>query len=266
VSAASVLLLGAVVVLVAALADAAALALMLPGALGRLAAATAANAAAGAIAWMEDAITASGAIAGAALGIVIYLGAGWEGWTMLAATFACAVITSNIGAARKRVLGVEEPNQGRRGARHAIANCAVAAGCAAAAIVSPHQMQAWSALVAALAAAGADTAASEIGKARAGRTVLVTTWRDVAPGTNGGVSVAGSVANVAAACALVVIAASLGLVGMGRIPALVAAALAGSLADSITGATLERRGIVDNDATNVINTAVAAGAAIYLSS
>jgi uncharacterized protein (TIGR00297 family) len=266
VSAANVVLLAVFALILSAFVDRAALGTMLPGAFGRLLPALLLNAAAAAVALLERTLTRSGAFAGGLLGTLIYLGAGWEGWTMLAATFACAIVSSQIGLDRKAARGVEQPDRGRRSARHAVANCGVAAGCAVLAVASPHQQPAWIALVSALAAAGADTVASEVGKARAGRTVLVTTWRDVAPGTDGGVSAAGSAANVAAAAALTGLGAAVGLIGAADVPAVTVAALLGSFADSLVGATLEQRGIVDNETTNFLNTAVAAVAAVYLSS
>ena len=62
-SAASILLLGALVLVLGFVADASAMKVMLPGAFARLAPAMLANVAAGAVAWMERAITTSGAIA-----------------------------------------------------------------------------------------------------------------------------------------------------------------------------------------------------------
>jgi uncharacterized protein (TIGR00297 family) len=209
------------------------------------------------VAYLEGAVTRSGVYAGAAIGIAVYLGAGWEGWVMLLATFAAAVVTSKVGWQRKKALGIEEDREGRRGAGNALANCLVAAVAAIVAITSPYQAAAWLALVSALTAGAADTVASEIGKAWGRRTFLVVGFRPVPPGTSGAISLEGTIANVVAAFALAALGAALGLIPTFAIPHVVVGALAGSFVESALGATLEKPGILNNDLLNFIGTAVA---------
>jgi uncharacterized protein (TIGR00297 family) len=242
---------------ICSLMDAASASAMLPGVIGRLLPAVLVNAGFATVAFLEGAVTWSGVIAGGALGMAVYLGAGWEGWVMLLATFASAVITSKVGWTRKRALGIEEEREGRRGAGNALANCLVGAVAAILAITSPYQAAAWLALVTALTSGAADTVASEIGKAWGRRTVLVVGFRPVPPGTSGAISLEGTVANVVAAIALATLGAALGLIATSTIPVVVAGALAGSFVESVLGATLESRGILNNDLLNFINTVVA---------
>ena len=252
------------VLLVVGLADASSIAVMMPAAIGRLPPALLVNGGAAAIAYLEGALTRSGALVGAALGVTIYLGAGWEGWLMVFATFACALAASNAGWARKSALGIAEEHRGRRGAPNAVANCGSAAVAALVAITSPHQAAAWLALVAALSAAGADTVASEIGKAWGRKAFLVVGFRPVPPGTSGAVSLEGTAANVAAAAGLGGFGAALGLVPASAVPLVIVSALVGSLVESMLGATLEPRGILDTHELNLINTAIAAAACLSL--
>lgn len=255
---ATTLLASGTLLVVACLADAATSALMAPAVLDRLVPALLFNSGAALAAYLEGAIDTSGAVAGASLGTTIYVGGGWEAWTILVAMFVCAVAASNAGFERKQALGIAQERGGRRSGRHALANCGAAAAAAIAAVTSPYQGAAWLVLVTALAAAGADTAASEIGKARGGRTYLILGFRPVAPGTSGGISVAGSAANVSAAAALALLGAAVGLIGVAAVPMVTIASLTGSAAESLLGATLEPRGIVNNDLLNYINTVVAA--------
>lgn len=117
--------------------------------------------------------------------------------------------------------------------------------------------------LAALAEAAADTVSSELGKALGDRPRMITTLRTVAPGTDGALSLAGTLAGVLAAGTV----SAAGTAAVGGRPAMfgisAAAGIFGLLFDSVLGATLERRGMLNNDAVNFLSTlsaAVVAGA------
>ena len=95
----------------------------------------------------------------------IYASLGWQGWALLLLTFIAASVASRLGLRRKMLLGIAEERGGRRGAGNAIANTGVAAIAAVLALAAPSADAARLAFVAALAAGGSDTIASEIGKA-----------------------------------------------------------------------------------------------------
>jgi uncharacterized protein (TIGR00297 family) len=209
-------------------------------------------------------VTISGAVCGALLGITIVLSVGWGGWILLLATFGAAVLTSRIGWRQKTQLGIAEERGGRRGGGNAFANTGVAAAAAALASLSYAERPAMIAFVAALAAGGSDTVASEIGKAWGKRTFLVPTLRRVPPGTSGAISFEGTIAGLTGALVLGALAAGLGLIHLKAVPIIVTAATIGAFAESAMGATLEGRGVVNNDVLNFLNTAIAAAAAIFL--
>jgi uncharacterized protein (TIGR00297 family) len=222
------------------------------------------NLAAAAAAWRIRTVSTSGAIAGALLGIAIFVTIGSAGWVLLMATFVLASATSRIGLARKTRLGIAEERGGRRGAGNAIANTGLAAGAAFMAATTYAIEPARLAFVAALAAGGSDTVASEIGKAFGKRTLLVTSLRAVPAGTSGALSLEGTAAGLVAALALGWLGVALGLIAAGSLVPVVAGATIGSLAESVLGATAEPAGLVNNDVLNLINTAIAAGAAIWI--
>ena len=209
-------------------------------------------------------VSRSGAIAGAVVGAIIYAGGGAGAWAMLMVTFLAASVTSRFGLARKQQLGIAEERGGRRGAGNVIANCGVAAVAAVAAVTTPYSSNALAALVAALAAGGSDTVASEIGKAWGRSTFLVTTLGRVKPGTPGAMSLEGTAAGLVAAFLLAAAGAAFGLVPTSAILIIVAAATAGALVESALAATLEGPGILNNDMLNFINTAVAAAVVLAL--
>ena len=81
-------------------------------------------------------VSVSGALVGAAIGTLIYVCAGWQGWLLLLTSFLCAAVTSRMGLQRKTLLGIAEERGGRRGAGNAIANTGVAAAAAILAALS----------------------------------------------------------------------------------------------------------------------------------
>jgi uncharacterized protein (TIGR00297 family) len=222
------------------------------------------NALVAALGYAARSVSLSGAVAGAALGTIIFATAGWQGWTLLLATFGAATIASRFGWRRKASLGIEEARGGRRGATNAIANTGVATVAAVMSVVSFGQTGALVGFAAALAAGGSDTVASEIGKAWGRRTFLITTGARVAAGTPGAVSIVGTLAGLAAAAALGSLAAALYVIDWNAVLPVVVGATAGALLESVLGATLEQTGVLNNDILNFINTAAAAYVAMTI--
>jgi uncharacterized protein (TIGR00297 family) len=222
------------------------------------------NAVVAAAGYRAQTVRVSGAVGGAVLGTVILVCTGWQGWVLLLLTFGVAVITSRLGLRRKQRLGIAEERGGRRGAGNAFANTGVAAFAAVMAALTYAHDPALLAFTAALVAGGSDTVASEIGKAWGRRTFLLTTLRRVPPGTSGAMSLEGTLAGLGGAALLALAACTLGLIELADVGIVVLAATVGALVESALGATLEARGIVNNDVLNFINTGVAAFVAIAL--
>lgn len=229
----------------------------------RLLAALLLTAALAGVAQRLGAVTAQGAVAGAAASLLLFLGAGPGAFAGLTTVFLLTWISTRWGHERKLRLGVAEKREGRS-AGQVLANTAVAAVLAA---VSPFVAAPapWlAAAVAALAEAAADTVSSELGQAAGGRTLLLTNFRAVSPGSNGGVSLAGTLAGLLAAGVVAATCAAFGVIPVPRALAAVGAAMLGMFADSLLGATAEARGWLSNNGVNLAGTLVAAGAAFVI--
>ena len=193
---------------------------------------------------------------------------------VLAVSFL-AWLATRLGHDKKERLGTAEERRGRSAAQ-------VAANLGVAAIVSFDLVQSWlvdthwfsrpmlapgsivAVGLAALAEAAADTVSSEIGQVLGGRPRMITTLRKVEAGTDGAISLIGTFAGVVAA-AIVAGIGTLALRGsLGVFLVSGAGGVFGLLFDSLLGATLERRGWLNNDAVNFMSTASAAGFALGL--
>jgi uncharacterized protein (TIGR00297 family) len=204
----------------------------------------------------SGAVDRSGMIAGFLVGVLTFTFGSWRGFLVLITFFVLGSATTRFGLRRKQGLGIAQEKQGARSARHALANCGVAVYLAflVAAAASPDVFRL--AFVCAYATAAFDTVSSELGRVYGGRPVLVTTLRRVPAGTNGAVSWLGTFAGIAASAVVCGVAVATGFLG-GRLAGVVlAAAFIGSTADSVLGATLESRGLIDNEAVNFSNTLV----------
>ena len=143
-------------------------------------------------------VTTSGAIAGAISCFVLYLGGGPSAFAALITVFALAWITTRLGYQRKQALGTAERREGRKGSQ-VQANLGVATACAAVSVFGHNRSAFLLAMAAALSEAAADTTSSEVGQAFGKTARLVTTWSRVTPGTDGAVSLIGTLAGAVAA-------------------------------------------------------------------
>jgi uncharacterized protein (TIGR00297 family) len=198
----------------------------------------------------------------------------WPLLALLVLTFSA----TRFGRHRKEALGTAEARRGRTASQVA-ANLGVAAlagiPLSAAHVFTPVAFGGRAAMVAMLAAmaeATADTVSSELGQVLGGTPRMITTFRSVPAGTDGAVSLAGTLSGSLAAGVLVLVGyaalGGLGSAGFGfsRLDALLAlaAGLFGTLIDSLLGAIPERKGWLNNDAVNAPSTLAAALFAAWL--
>ena len=219
------------------------------------------TAALAALAYALGMVNRSGALGGLLVGTIVYACLGARGFAVLALFVVGGSVLTRLGYRSKQRAGTAQEHGGRRGARNAFANCAVAVLCAILASATGSDLFTV-AFVASLGAAFADTSESEVGQLFGLTPRLITTLHKVPPGTDGAISLPGTLAGIAAACLTVTLALALGLLESPTTALLVAtAAFLGTVADSLLG---ERYPGIGNEATNVICTLVAAVLALIL--
>jgi uncharacterized protein (TIGR00297 family) len=232
----------------------------------RLVTGLAINAVIAALAWRARTLDAAGAVSTWVIGTVITAGLGLPGLTVMIAFFTAATAATRLRYRRKARRGLAQERGGARGWRNAWANGGVPAALALGSLLAPAETRVlWLlAYAASVATAAADTCSSEIGKAYGGRTVLVTTLRPVAPGTEGGVSLEGTLGGLLGASLVAAVGSGAGLYAWPSAVLVALAGLLGSLVESVLGAMSEARGWTGHHALNAVNTAIGAALAVMI--
>jgi len=189
-------------------------------------------------------LTPAGAAAALVVGAATVWGTGWRGFGLLLAFFVSGSLLTKGG--------------GRRTARQVLANGGVAAAAAL--------LGSWPAFAGAIAAAAADTWATEIGAHSRTPPRLISSGAPVSAGANGGVTLLGTAGGVLGAALIGGLTWVLGPRDL-RLAAVVAVAgVLGMLIDSLLGATLQGPDDkwLDNNGVNLAMTLAAAAIAAVL--
>lgn len=217
------------------------------------------------------------------LGVILWGGLGWQAYVItLFYLFAGSAVTK-VGLAEKEALGIAEARGGIRGPGNVWGSALTGAVCSLSVILlrllGPSSALAddtsgsaptWLALlalgfVASLSTKLSDTTATEIGKAYGQRTFLITTLKPVPRGTEGAVSLEGTLAGVVGSIALSLVAWVVGLIPLSGIAVCAIAAFVATTIESLIGATIEEKlAWLTHDLVNIINTTVGAIVAICL--
>jgi uncharacterized protein (TIGR00297 family) len=195
-----------------------------------------------------------GTLLGAMLGTIIYFFAQWQGYLLFLLFVMGGSLLSKAGLAYKQRIGAAETNEGKRGIANVAANLLIPGLCC---LAYPYGGSGalLMAFAGSLAAAFADTASSEVGALSRKLPCLITTMKPVPHGTNGAVSLLGTLAALGACAAIAglawgtdfyarVLVAETPTPNRTRALAgavLIAAGMLGTLVDSLLGATVEGR-------------------------
>ena len=209
-------------------------------------------------------LTAVAGITGWMMGLLIFAGAGYAGTAMLAAFFVLGTGATSLGMGVKQKLGLAEKDKGKRTAGQVIANAGAAAILGILLFFYPEKSSVFVLMMAAaFASATADTLSSELGNIYGKNFYNVVTLKKDTRGLNGVISFEGTVIGVLGSCVIAAVyALFFGLTI--HFLLIVIAGTTGNFADSLLGATFERKEYLNNNQVNFLNTAIASLAILIL--
>ena len=214
-----------------------------------------------AVAQRAPLLTPAGWVHAGALGTILWGCLGWRGWVAVVAYLVLGSLVTRLGLREKQERGLAEARGGRRGPENVWGSASTGA-CLSLLIgagVEPRSLL----LVgfsASFAAKLADTFGSEIGKRWGRRPVLITTLRSVPPGTEGAISLAGTLASAAGSVVMTLVMWQLQLLPSISVSLVVMLiGLLATLAESLLGALAQDRfRWLSNELVNALQTLLAA--------
>jgi len=236
-------------------------------------------------------LTPAGLFHGWLLGVLIWGCLSWQGYAVVMFYFLLGSAVTRVGFAQKEAEGIAEKRSGARGPAEGIAekrsgargpenvwgSALTAAICTLGVFIVgilPPSYQGNFQGVIALLMLGyvasfstklSDTCASEIGKAYGKRTFLITTLQPVPRGTEGAVSLEGTLAGIVASVAIALLGWGVNLIDFPGLIFCVIAAFVATNIESVIGATLQSKfDWLTNEVVNIINTLIGAIVAVLL--
>ncbi len=232
-------------------------------------------------------LTDAGQFHGWLLGVIIWGCLGWQGYAVVMFYFLVGSGVTRIGKAQKEAEGIAEKRSGARGPENVWGSALTATLCAVGVLAlsilgetgdilgetgkMPVPQSVISLLLLGYAASFctklSDTCASEIGKAYGKRTFLITTLQPVPRGTEGAVSLEGTIAGIVGSILMALVSSAVGLIDLTGVAFCVIAAFIATNIESVIGATVQSKfEWLTNEVVNFFNTLIGAIAAIVLAS
>ena len=201
------------------------------------------------------------------LGVLIWGTLGWQGYIIVMFYFLVGSAVTSIGLDQKEAQGIAEKRSGARGPENVWGSALIGAICAMGTLFvnTPGRELFLLGYVASFSTKLSDTTASEIGKAYGKRTFSLITLQPVARGTEGAVSLEGTLAGVMASVAIALLGWGIGAIDLLGVGLCVIAAFIATSLESLIGATLQQQwDWMTNEVVNIINTLIGAIAAMLL--
>jgi uncharacterized protein (TIGR00297 family) len=212
------------------------------------------------------------------LGVLLWGTLGWQGYVVVMFYFLVGSAVTRIGMQQKEAEGIAEKRSGARGPENVWGSALTGALCAlgigiinwglfpvSQSPVPNPQFLLLLGFVASFSTKLSDTCASEVGKAYGKSTFLITTLQPVPRGTEGAVSLEGTLAGLVGSAAIACLAWGVGLINILGVVWCILAAFIATNIESVIGATLQSKYTwLTNEVVNILNTLIGAIAAILL--
>ncbi len=211
-------------------------------------------------------MTKGGWISAGILGTLLWGSLGWEGWISVVLYLLLGSLVTKIGFKYKDKLGIAEKRGGRRGPENVL-------GSASTGLILSLMIKLNLAnlillkvgFAASFAAKLADTFGSEIGKRYGKNTFLITTFKKVRQGTEGAISLEGTIASLFGALIMSFVMFLLGFISIEKGFIVVCiSAFAATIFESFIGAIFQDKFNLSNEVVNAIQTSFSASMAILL--
>ena len=220
-----------------------------------------------AVAWIlpKKLLTPMGYLHAWILGVLVWGTLHWQGYLVVMFYFLVGSAVTKIGMEQKEAEGIAEKRSGMRGPENVWGSALTATICAIVTLFvdSPGQELLILGYVASFATKLSDTTASEVGKAYGKTTFLITNFQPVPRGTEGAVSLEGTLAGIVGSIAIAFVGWAVGLINLYGIMICIIAAFIATNIESVIGATVQSRfNWLTNEVVNFFNTAIGAIVAI----
>ncbi len=212
-------------------------------------------------------LTPAGWFHAGVLGTILWGCLGWRGWLSVVLYLMLGTLVTRLGFKRKLEAGLAESRGGRRGPENLWGSAATGSILA---ILIQLEIGLKELLLAGFAASFAaklaDTFGSEIGKRWGRRTILITSLRSVPPGTDGAISLEGTLASLLGSFFMTAVVVGLFFSEIKEFTLVIfVVGFLATLVESVVGAVLQHRlNWLTNELVNALQTSIAALLAITL--
>ncbi len=212
-------------------------------------------------------LTKKGWIHSGILGTLLWGAIGWKGWMSVCIYLLMGTLVTKIGFKNKASRGIAEARDGKRGPENVWGSAATGCFLALMSYLFPeYSLVFMVGFAASFAAKLSDTFSSEIGKRFGRRTFLITTFESVTPGTEGAVSLEGSIAGFVGSAFMTFVMIKLSIISGYSVAFIVLfSGYLATILESYIGALIQNRIVwLNNELVNSIQTTLAAIISIFI--
>ena len=222
------------------------------------------------IAYFAKVVSKSGILGGLIVGIPIYAFMGWQGFVILFSMFAIGTLATKWGYQKKKEMGLAEKNEGQRGISNVLGKCLAGVIFAVCSSFFPKNNAFFLvfrlAFLGSFAAGAFDTISSELGQLYGKKCYTLIPFRKVEKGTEGAVSLEGTVAGILGGTSIVLIGLIIGLFlvlendyqrilfGVMALVGILLGITLSNIIESVLGSKFESKKLLNKFTTNFLNT------------